>query len=70
MLRDIDHFAEAIHMTLNGPVNILNRMRLACTPLSVDDDILSCARTGTCINGVPAGAMQADPQWAKPVFRS
>ncbi|KAI9635134.1 NADH kinase [Dioszegia hungarica] len=38
----IDTLAPALEMTLNGPVSILQRMRLACTPLSADGEVLPC----------------------------
>lgn len=43
---DIDTLAPALEMTLNGPVSILQRMRLACTPLSADGEILPCTGIG------------------------
>ncbi|EIW72658.1 hypothetical protein TREMEDRAFT_41900 [Tremella mesenterica DSM 1558] len=36
----IDSLAEALHTTLTGPVPVLNRMRLACTPVSASGEVL------------------------------
>ncbi|KAK6905621.1 hypothetical protein I203_106451 [Kwoniella mangroviensis CBS 8507] len=36
----IDSLASTIQSTLNGPVSVLNRMRLACTPLSTNGQVL------------------------------
>ena len=43
---DIDAMDTALRSALSGPVSVLNRMRLACTPLSADGDILPCAKSG------------------------
>ncbi|RSH80142.1 NADH kinase pos5 [Saitozyma podzolica] len=40
----IDTIAPVLETTLSGPVAVLNRMRLACTPMSNNEDVLSCAR--------------------------
>lgn len=45
-LADIETLAPALEMTLNGPVSVLNRMRLACTPLSEGGEVLACAEPG------------------------
>jgi len=43
---DIDDLASTLDMTLKGPVSVLNRMRLACTPVSANGGVLKCAKTG------------------------
>ena len=44
---DIDSLAKTVEMTLNGPVSVLNRMRLACTPIDTEGSILErCAKLG------------------------
>ncbi|ORY28997.1 NADH kinase [Naematelia encephala] len=40
----IDSMAETLEMTLAGPVSILNRMRLACTPIDQNGQVLQCAK--------------------------
>ncbi|KAL7420175.1 NADH kinase pos5 [Cryptotrichosporon argae] len=37
----IDSLVPALDMTLHGPVSVLNRLRLACTPLSTDGSLLN-----------------------------
>lgn len=33
-------------MTLKKPVSVLNRMRLACTPVDANGEVLKCAKAG------------------------
>ena len=45
---DIDDLASVLDMTMKKPVSVLNRMRLACTPVSSDGRVLKCSKAGTC----------------------
>ena len=44
-------------MTLNKPVSVLQRMRLACTPVGGDGEVLHCAKTGECS---PTSSLRAE----------
>lgn len=41
---------QALHNALNGPVSVLNRMRLACTTEGVDGKPLACDTMGMLIS--------------------
>lgn len=43
---DIDSLGQTLDATLDGPVSLLNRMRLACMPLTLDGKPLECTKAG------------------------
>lgn len=43
---DIDSLGKTLETTLDGPVSLLNRMRLACLPLTREGEALACAKSG------------------------
>jgi hypothetical protein len=43
---DVETLGPTVDQTLNGPVTMLNRMRLACTPLAADGTRLACPKAG------------------------
>lgn len=43
---DIDSLGKTLENTLQGPVSLLNRMRLACMPLTKEGNALACTKTG------------------------
>jgi hypothetical protein len=52
LMLDIDSMGKTLETTLDGPVSLLNRMRLACMPITRQGTALECAKPGmssTCI---------------------
>jgi len=43
---DVDTMKETIEMALKGPVTVLDRMRLSCTPVSENGEVLNCGKDG------------------------
>lgn len=43
---DIDSLGKTLESTLDGPVSLLNRMRLACMPLTREGTALACSKSG------------------------
>jgi len=43
---DIDSMGKTLETTLDGPVSLLNRMRLACMPITREGTALACAKPG------------------------
>lgn len=41
---DIDNLRNTLDMTIKKPVSVLNRMRLACTPVDANGEVLKCAK--------------------------
>jgi hypothetical protein len=41
---------KTLETTLDGPVSLLNRMRLACMPITRDGKALSCAKPGMSLH--------------------
>lgn len=52
-IQDIDTLGKTLESTLDGPVSLLNRMRLACMPLTREGDALACAKSGQRLQRVP-----------------
>ena len=42
---------KTLETTLGGPVSLLNRMRLACMPVTSDGNALECAKPGRLFPG-------------------
>lgn len=45
-MADIDSMGKTLETTLDGPVSLLNRMRLACMPITREGTALECAKPG------------------------
>lgn len=45
-MADIDSMGKTLESTLDGPVSLLNRMRLACMPITREGTALECAKPG------------------------
>jgi NADH kinase len=46
LMSDIDSMGKTLETTLDGPVSLLNRMRLACMPITREGTALECAKPG------------------------
>jgi uncharacterized Zn-binding protein involved in type VI secretion len=46
LMIDIDSMGKTLETTLDGPVSLLNRMRLACMPITREGTALECAKPG------------------------
>ena len=46
LISDIDSMGKTLETTLDGPVSLLNRMRLACMPITREGTALECAKPG------------------------
>ena len=46
LMVDIDSMGKTLESTLDGPVSLLNRMRLACMPITREGTALECAKPG------------------------
>jgi hypothetical protein len=46
LISDIDSMGKTLETTLDGPVSLLNRMRLACMPITREGTALKCAKPG------------------------
>ena len=49
LMLDIDSMGKTLESTLDGPVSLLNRMRLACMPITREGTALECAKPGMSI---------------------